>query len=37
MEDITIKLNYKHGKIYALITLNDEIINLIYDDYLNLV
>ena len=37
MEDITIKLNYKHGKIHALITLNDEIINLIYDDYLNLV
>ena len=37
MEDITIKLSYKHGKIHALITLNDEIIKLIYDDYLNLI
>ena len=37
MEDITIKLNYELEKIHALITLNDEHINLIYDDYLNLV
>ena len=37
MEDITIKLNYESEKIQALITLNDEHINLIYDDYLNLV
>lgn len=37
MEDITIKLNYESEKIHALITLNDEYINLIYDDYLNLV
>lgn len=36
-EDITIKLNYESEKIHALITLNDENINLIYDDYLNLV
>ena len=37
MEDITIKLNYELEKIHALITLNDEHINLIYDDYLNLI
>ena len=37
MADITIKLNYESEKIHALITLNDEYINLIYDDYLNLV
>lgn len=37
MEDITIKLNYEFEKIHALITLNDEHINLIYDDYLNLI
>ena len=37
MEDITIKLNYESEKIHALITLNDEHINLIYDDYLNLI
>ena len=37
MEDITIKLNYESEKIHALITLNDEYINLIYDDYLNLI
>ena len=37
MEDITIKLNYEFEKIFALITLNDEHINLIYDDYLNLI
>lgn len=37
MEDITIKLDYESEKIHALITLNDEYINLIYDDYLNLV
>ena len=37
MADITIKLNYESEKIHALITLNDEHINLIYDDYLNLV
>ena len=34
MEDITIKLNYELEKIHALITLNDEHINLIYDDLL---
>ena len=37
MTDIIIKLNYESEKIHALITLNDEYINLIYDDYLNLV
>lgn len=37
MEDITIKFNYELEKIHALITLNDEHINLIYDDYLNLI
>ena len=37
MEDITIKLNYESEKIHALITLNDEHIKLIYDDYLNLI
>ena len=37
MADIIIKLNYESAKIHALITLNDEHINLIYDDYLNLV
>lgn len=37
MADIIIKLNYESEKIHALITLNDEDINLIYDDYLNLV